>query len=119
MATPFQTIAGAAEPEGEQATPVHHEEIQGPLENQVRDHEEALKGYMGRLSSGATLHPDEYHDYETRLREHGHDSMLLNKLNKQHGELKRKGNTLMREHRQKAPREEAEELLNRTQGGMR
>jgi len=116
MPSPFQTIQGAAEGGGQEATPVHHESIRGPLSEQVREHEDALKGYMGRLSGGQTLAPDEYHDYETRLKEHGHDSMLLQRLDKQHGEIKRKGNTLMREHRQKLPREQAEELLNQSGG---
>lgn len=116
MPSPFETIAGAAQG-GEQATPVHHEEIQGPLEAQIGEHDEALKGYMGRLSAGQTLHPDEYHDYENRMKEKSHDSGLLNKLNKQHGMLKRRGNEDMRKHREQGTRTEAGELLHEYGGG--
>ena len=113
--SPFQGIEGENKP---QATPIHHEEVQGPLEEQVRGHDEALKGYMGRLSSGETLHPDEYADYEGRLKEKSHDAMLLERLNKQHSMLKRRGNEDMRGHREQQTRGKASELLNQYGGGQ-
>lgn len=115
--SPFQTIAGSTEDEGPEATPVHHENVAGPLENQIREHDEALKGYMGKLSSGQTLHPDEYQDYEGRIKEKSHDTMLLERLNKQHGVLKRRGNEAMREHRDAGTRNKATDLLDKYQGG--
>ena len=111
----FQNLG--EEDDSPKATPVHHEAIEGPLRSQLEEHDSALKGYMGRLANGETLHPDEYADYEGRIREKSQDSMLYNRLQKQHGVLKRRGNIDMSKHRGIGTREKASELLNEYGGG--
>ena len=124
--SPFQSITSEGGPE---ATLVHHDKVapggapgsdlKSRLQAQVSGHEDALKGYMGRLNNDETLHPDEYSDYEQRLKEHSHDSMLLQRLNKQHGEIERHGKKLKSETPESSTRVEGEELYNEYSGGRK
>lgn len=120
MPSPFETIASATDG-GEKAIPVHHDaegaNVKGPLEANINEHNEALRNYMGRIVGGQTLHPDEYHDYESRMKEKSHDSMLLERLNKQHDTLERRGKTDKRRHEGQGAVDKASELLNEYNGG--
>jgi hypothetical protein len=112
----FQNLGATTGGEAMKATPVHHEAIKGSLEAQIGDHDEAIKGYSNRIDSGDTLAPDEYQDYESRMKEKSHDSLLLEKLNKQHNMLQRRSKRDKAKSGESDVRDEATELYNQFGG---
>ena len=114
--SPFSRLSGGVEQT--EAIPVHHESVKGPLHVQVGDEENQLMEYDRRMASGETLHPDEFEHYNDLIKEKSHDSMLEQKLNKQHGQIERRSLRLKKQRAGVGPRSEGSELMNEYGGGQ-